>query len=1631
MRRAINFLMLVGMMLGFLLGIDSIKTAEAAPTVVLKLQVEEPAGSGNFQDAGIVRQARTSARYRLYYSISDIDGNTIENMIVKVTWPNGEGNASVGSLTNIVMPSTVKSVTTTKGTDPVININFKSPMVPGNTGTVEFTLPFYAKGPDGFIMTPTLSVAGTSVSTSTGSTAFDIDCGTGPSVEIKGTNQYFTTKKEITMEYYTSDAEAYVVEYKISASRPGGNDVGSLSGLESWKIIDQLPDLPGLIPEVLSVKELTSGESYSYNPATKIVTISGMSPYSSSDTMYVTVRYPKTQVDALGGAGLALTNKAYVEGTYAGGEYYKSPEVSATYYVKDVPPVTAAKISSSKTAWGPDGNGEVKTTSGLALEKASFPYQYSVSSTLANASGTKANHPPKQIEVIDEGLIFTRPDGTTYRPEADEAYFTALVGPNVRYSGAKSWQFYYRTTVGGTWLPIGTPGASGTLTLPTGTVGWKLVVDEPGDILTNVLVSAKTTLVQRDENSPIQYVENRTENRAIYPDNSVVSSEGSNKFEVLYDKQIVTRWEYQSAVVYTWIKPLTTGDSLAPGRQAKIDLHAYVDKTSTIETKGVFLAALLPPELSYDSSTSSSQYDITVIPNYQGSGLTLVRFDQNKEYPSGKDTGFMPSFIVNISPTAALTAYNISTYMGINSAQANNSSIVHSALTPKLLTDIYDLDGDGDTTEKMAGLTFSFLLKATNSVNMAKLTKGSYDASWKTSGSKIDPSSEFQYRLFFRNDDTKKVTNLVMIDILPRIGDVDPLTNQARGSGWRPILSAPLVPPTGGSVFYSTSSTPNMSPIVANGWSGSWQSTPPADLSTVTAIKVDFGSKQFESGEEANVYITMKAPASGTDNLSLANNTVDFYVDEVLSDGVSVQPMLPAASNSTAVTYRIPSSSIGDFIWADTNGNGIQDNDEPGLNGIAVELWNVTTGLKVADFITQNHPISNKPGYYLFDKLGDGQYKVKIPIGSGYDVTTKGAGSDPDKNSKFNTDGYTDIINLLDDTALLNIDGGYTHIYPISGTVFEDKDNDGIWNSLNDEPFASYLVTLKNSSNTVIATATTDSSGLYNFPLVFPGNYTIEVDVSAMKAVGWNETTPTPANPGNISSRSVSITNAAISGQDFGYYLQGTISGYTVWDSNLSGSYTPADLNHPIEGSCVDLVDLDQGGIIIASVVTDVDGKFVFNNVDPTGNYEIRIDNNCPVLNPLDQSYTYYNTALPISARVTPSISKSSPQVGPYIFGYRTISSDLVITKKANVQTVRVGELVPYTITIENKGSQPVTDVKIQDLTPPGFKYVSGSARLDKVKIANPTGMRPLYFEIGTINPGQKMTLTYILIAGSAVQPGEYKNVAVAKDSADSPNSNEATATVNVVSDPLFDDSLVFGKVFYDKNGDGVQQKDEPGIGGVKLVTVRGEIITTDRQGRYHIPAVSGGRWDRGTNFVLKLDIRSLPEGSKVLSENPRVKRATPGVPLRVNFAIELPSSAAEEVIKEYKVIQKEEMTEKERELEENKRISLRGVNFAFDEDAILPEFENTLDQVVEVLKKHPEWAIGIEGHTDGIGSTEYNQDLSQRRANSVKRYLISQGIPDSQLVEVKGYGKAQPIADNETPSGRYLNRRVDIVVKE
>ena len=110
--------------------------------------------------------------------------------------------------------------------------------------------------------------------------------------------------------------------------------------------------------------------------------------------------------------------------------------------------------------------------------------------------------------------------------------------------------------------------------------------------------------------------------------------------------------------------------------------------------------------------------------------------------------------------------------------------------------------------------------------------------------------------------------------------------------------------------------------------------------------------------------------------------------------------------------------------------------------------------------------------------------------------------------------------------------------------------------------------------------------------------------------------------------------------------------------------------------------------------------------------------------------------------------------------------------------------------------------------------------------------------------------------------------------------------------------------------------------------------------------------------------------------------------------------------------------------------IVLHGVNFEFNKATLTVNAKTLLDQVADALLARKDIKVEIDGHTDGKGSEPYNLKLSDKRAASVKQYLVGRGI-DADRMSSKGFGKTMPIADNNTDEGRELNRRVELKVTE
>lgn len=292
--------------------------------------------------------------------------------------------------------------------------------------------------------------------------------------------------------------------------------------------------------------------------------------------------------------------------------------------------------------------------------------------------------------------------------------------------------------------------------------------------------------------------------------------------------------------------------------------------------------------------------------------------------------------------------------------------------------------------------------------------------------------------------------------------------------------------------------------------------------------------------------------------------------------------------------------SIGDYVWFDYNGNGIQDDDEQGISGVAVTL----TGAGV----TQNETTASS-GMYLFNELCAGDYTVTVDpstLPPGFNVKT------------FDLDGVgtpdtTAVTLTADDEAVLNADFGYKGNGSIGDTVWLDTNGNGVQDT-GEEGLPGVTLKLEadidgDGVKEFVREQTTDSDGFYLFPMLPAGDFKITVDPSTLPAGVDVNTFDVDGNKDGMAT--VNLTPGEDDKSvDFGYKGSGAL-GDTVW-LDLDADRTQ-DADEPgISGVTVKLeADTNGDGTVdfTDTAVTDTSGRYMFDNL-PGGKYKVTVDTN-------------------------------------------------------------------------------------------------------------------------------------------------------------------------------------------------------------------------------------------------------------------------------------------------------------------------------------------------------------------------------------------------------------------------------------
>jgi fimbrial isopeptide formation D2 family protein/uncharacterized repeat protein (TIGR01451 family) len=548
---------------------------------------------------------------------------------------------------------------------------------------------------------------------------------------------------------------------------------------------------------------------------------------------------------------------------------------------------------------------------------------------------------------------------------------------------------------------------------------------------------------------------------------------------------------------------------------------------------------------------------------------------------------------------------------------------------------------------------------------------------------------------------------------------------------------------------------------------------------------------------------------------------------------------LGAAENNTAQDfgYRGPANqALGNFVWEDTNGNGVQDGaGEPGIPGVTVELLN-------AAGVVLDRTATDANGLYAFPNLADsatfGQYRVRFTTPAGFAATTQNSpqGTAATDSNANPADGTTGPITLPANTTDNSIDAGFYRPVTIGDTVFYDLDDNGSQNGPNEGGLAGVTVNLYSAGPdgvldpadlaTPVATAVTDANGNYAFPNRQPGLYRVIVDPTTLPSGVTQATRPT-------SQDSTATSGNNDLDRDFGFRGVGAIGDRVFLDLNNNGSYTA---NEGLAGVTVRLVgDLNGDGVNeTLTTTTGADGFYQFTDLrtSATGTpYTISIDPAtlpAGVANTVDPDGGTNNTA-------TLSLTNATPSNQLQDFGYRGTGS---IGDRVWVDADGNGVQGP----VNSEPGIPGVLVELTWAGPSGVFLDGDDITTRTTTGANGTysftGLPPGNYRVAVLPFGFPTNATQTFDLNGGLDNSANRTLALGEAATDVDFGYRGAASVG-------------DTVFLDRNANGIREAGEGGIPGatVTLQTAGQDgalgtqddinyTATTDANGNYLVPGV-------------------------------------------------------------------------------------------------------------------------------------------------------------------------------------------------
>lgn len=341
-----------------------------------------------------------------------------------------------------------------------------------------------------------------------------------------------------------------------------------------------------------------------------------------------------------------------------------------------------------------------------------------------------------------------------------------------------------------------------------------------------------------------------------------------------------------------------------------------------------------------------------------------------------------------------------------------------------------------------------------------------------------------------------------------------------------------------------------------------------------------------------------------------------------------------------------------------------------------------------------------------------------------------------------------------------------------------------------------------------------------------------------------------------------SVTNESVSGARVVVFSLGGIAGTTN--------------EFPFERSAfaTGTVDVDFSGGAISESMTDAQGYFDLGDI-PKGDYRLEIFPPSSYVFPsVRQTFDGFDRRVDQQVSYGTNFTfAGGPMANIDVPLDPAVGIPLTIAKTSDRQTVRRGGFVIYTLTANNQMDQALLNAEIIDQLPPGLLFIEGSARRDGENFAvapTLTASGELTFDLDVVGPNTSTEITYAVRIGTAARAGDKTNVAMLRGQQAGTGSSfvspqgRSTITVDDRGGVFADEAVVIGRVFLDKNGDGIQTAhdedgnphNEPGVPGVKIVTSDGLSVVTDSEGRYSLIGL------RPTTAAIAVQSSTLPKSA-------------------------------------------------------------------------------------------------------------------------------------------------------------------------